>query len=91
MGHPDGVVRAWSSSLERVFGRDGCGRSRLEGEGCGIPHLAKSERDVGHPAVVPGIDSEPGLTASVPGVYCDLAQVRSNPALEEDFGCSQGD
>src|SRR5271170_2119160 len=28
-----------------------CGtRDRLEGEACGIPHLAKNERDVGHPA-----------------------------------------
>ena len=27
-------------------------RYRLEGEACGIPHLAKNERDVGHPAAV---------------------------------------
>jgi hypothetical protein len=33
---------------------------RLEGETCGIPHLAKNERDVGHPAIVTGI--EPGAT-----------------------------
>jgi hypothetical protein len=29
--------------------------SKLEGEACGIPHLAKNERDVGHPAIVDGI------------------------------------
>jgi hypothetical protein len=28
----------------------------FEGEGCGIPHLAKNERDVGHPAVVAGME-----------------------------------
>ena len=29
-----------------------CGTlNELEGETCGIPHLAKNERDVGHPAV----------------------------------------
>jgi hypothetical protein len=34
-----------------------CGsRSRLEGETHGIPHLAKNERDVGHPAIGPGIE-----------------------------------
>jgi hypothetical protein len=34
-----------------------CGaRERLEGKVCGIPHLAKNERDVGHPAVGAGIE-----------------------------------
>ena len=33
-----------------------CGtRGRLEREACGIPHLAKNERDVGHPAIADGI------------------------------------
>jgi hypothetical protein len=32
------------------------GPSQLEGEACGVPHLAKNERDVGHPAVGAGID-----------------------------------
>jgi hypothetical protein len=31
-------------------------RRRLEGEGCGIPHLAKNERDMGHPEVGAGIE-----------------------------------
>jgi hypothetical protein len=31
-------------------------RQRLEGEACGIPHLAKNERDVGHPAIAAGIE-----------------------------------
>jgi hypothetical protein len=31
-------------------------RNRLEGEVRGIPHLAKNERDVGHPDVVAGIE-----------------------------------
>jgi hypothetical protein len=29
--------------------------SKLEGEAWGIPHLAKNERDVGHPAIADGI------------------------------------
>jgi hypothetical protein len=29
-------------------------RVRIEGKSCGIPHLAKNERDVGHPALVEG-------------------------------------
>ena len=28
------------------------------GEICGIPHLAKDERDVGHPAIVVGIENK---------------------------------
>jgi hypothetical protein len=35
-------------------------RSRLEGKTCGIPHLAKNERDVGHPAFLPGIELRDG-------------------------------
>jgi hypothetical protein len=36
-----------------------CGtRHRLEGESCGIPHLAKNERDMGHPAFGDGIEPE---------------------------------
>jgi hypothetical protein len=36
-----------------------CGdRGRLGGEACGIPHLAKNERDVGHPAVAAGMESK---------------------------------
>jgi hypothetical protein len=42
-GHPCGLVA----------------RERLEGEACGIPHLAKNERDVGHPAMVAGIEPGP--------------------------------
>jgi hypothetical protein len=30
----------------------------LEGKTCGIPHLAKNERDVGHPAMISGIEFE---------------------------------
>jgi hypothetical protein len=34
-----------------------CGvRKRFEGRACGIPHLAKNERDMGHPAIVAGIE-----------------------------------
>jgi hypothetical protein len=29
---------------------------QLGGDCCGIPHLAKNERDVGHPAIVAGIE-----------------------------------
>jgi hypothetical protein len=38
-GDPSGIV----GSLDR-----------LEGKACGIPHLAKNERDVGHPAWMRG-------------------------------------
>jgi len=31
-------------------------RERFEGQDCGIPHLAKNERGVGHPALVAGIE-----------------------------------
>ena len=31
-------------------------RSKIECKTCGIPHLAKNERDVGHPAIVAGIE-----------------------------------
>jgi hypothetical protein len=37
-------------------------RSRLEGKACGIPHLAKNERDVGHPAIVAGIEPKSALS-----------------------------
>jgi hypothetical protein len=33
----------------------------LEGEARGIPHLAKNERDVGHPALVAGIELKPSV------------------------------
>jgi hypothetical protein len=33
---------------------------RLEGETCGIPHLAKNERDVGHPATGAGREPKSG-------------------------------
>ena len=36
-------------------------RHEFEGEACGIPHLAKNERDVGHPAVVAGIEPKRDL------------------------------
>jgi hypothetical protein len=36
-----------------------CGtRHRIEGQTCGIPHLAKNERDVGHPAIGAGIEQK---------------------------------
>ena len=37
-------------------GVDSSARDRLEGEARGIPHFAKNERDVGHPAIGAGID-----------------------------------
>jgi hypothetical protein len=36
----------------------------LRGESGGIPHLAKNERDVGHPALVAGLESKNALLAS---------------------------
>jgi hypothetical protein len=38
--------------------QSGEARSRLEGETCGIPHLAKNERDMGHPAIAEGIEAK---------------------------------
>src|SRR5580698_8334001 len=45
-------------TLRRTQGTrtDPCDRRRLEGETSGIPHLAKNERDVGHPALAAGIE-----------------------------------
>jgi hypothetical protein len=43
-------VRTWGTP------EDLSTRERLEGEVCGIPHLAKNERDVGHPAIGSGIE-----------------------------------
>jgi hypothetical protein len=43
-------VRTWGTLTELWRPR------RLEGEACGIPHLAKNERDVGHPATVAGVE-----------------------------------
>jgi hypothetical protein len=37
---------------------------KLEGEDCGIPHLAKNERDVGHPALVTGIEPKARIRGS---------------------------
>ena len=33
-------------------------RDRLEGKARGIPHLAKNERDMGHPAIGAGIEPQ---------------------------------
>jgi hypothetical protein len=48
-----------------------CGtRDRFGGKVCGIPHLAKNERDVGHPASGAGIEPKsaffPPLTRRMP-------------------------
>jgi hypothetical protein len=42
--------------VKMTKGRVVMARNRLAGEPCGIPHLAKNERDVGHPAVVARIE-----------------------------------
>jgi hypothetical protein len=39
------------------------GSTGLRGETCGIPHLAKNERDVGHPAWVRGIEPKSAFLA----------------------------
>jgi len=39
-------------------------RKRFEGETCGIPHLAKNERDVGHPAFGAGIEPKSALVVA---------------------------
>jgi hypothetical protein len=41
-----------------------CGtRQRLEGEARSIPHLAKNERDMGHPTSVAGIEPKSAFIA----------------------------
>jgi hypothetical protein len=45
--------------------RGGGTLDRLEGEACGIPHLAKNERDVGHPALVAGIEPKKGVHLTI--------------------------
>ena len=47
---PRTLGRTWGTPVE-LWNPD-----RLEGETCGIPHLAKNERDVGHPAFAAGIE-----------------------------------
>jgi hypothetical protein len=39
-------------------------RHRVEGEACGIPHLAKNERDMGHPATAAGIGPKSALLSN---------------------------
>jgi hypothetical protein len=65
MGHPCRAVELlWS-----------CGtRHRLAGQGCGIPHLAKNERDVGHPAVGARIELK---SASLDGYFASKAVIVS--------------
>ena len=56
----DGSQMAWPSLLckKKCF----CVTlNMLEGEARGIPHLAKNERDVGHPALVAGIELKPSV------------------------------
>jgi hypothetical protein len=52
--------------------------SRLEGEACGIPHLAKNERDVGHPAISAGI--EPGKL-QLPR-YCPIKRLQMESGMK---------
>ena len=51
------------------------GPRQLRGEGCGIPHLAKNERDVGHPASVAGIKLERtrGFQAASITIFIEVA------------------
>jgi hypothetical protein len=59
-------TRSWPVLLGRKSGQRWCehgapvrswgSRGRLEGEAGGIPHLAKNERDVGHPGTGAGIE-----------------------------------
>ena len=56
-------IRVVASAASRKSGQRWCelgahirGPHQLEGKTCGIPHLAKNERDVGHPAIVAGIE-----------------------------------
>ena len=44
-------------------------RNRLEGEACGIPHLAKNERDMGHPSMVAGMESKSAFTPHLSWVW----------------------
>ncbi len=53
---PRTLARTWGTRAEPL------GPRQLEGEACGIPHLAKNERDVGHPAMAEGIEPESPLT-----------------------------
>jgi len=46
---------------------------RLAGESRGIPHLAKNERDVGHPALVVGIEPKGNQTCGPPTQCLEVA------------------
>jgi hypothetical protein len=51
---PHTLWRTWGTRVDLSY------RDRLEGETCGIPHLAKNERDVGHPAIGAGMEPKAG-------------------------------
>jgi hypothetical protein len=51
---------------ERGAPRWSCGTcGGHEGEACGIPHLAKNERDMGHPAIAAGIEPKERVRRNV--------------------------
>jgi hypothetical protein len=59
-----------------------CGdRTRLEGEACGIPHLAKNERDVGHPTIGAGIEPKRLLYERTCGFFCPVLTHTLKPSI----------
>jgi hypothetical protein len=54
---------------------------QVEGEACGIPHLAKNERDVGHPAVAAGIEFKSPFTLHLLATARDDNKSLLQPAL----------
>jgi hypothetical protein len=61
-----------------------CGvRKRLEGEACGIPHLAKNERDVGHPAVFAGDEAQRALVREINAKSERKERKGSDPSIQE--------
>jgi hypothetical protein len=65
-------------------------RQMLEGETRGIPHLAKNERDVGHPALVAGIERKSAFLHPPLAAGKSFAQKRDGHPLKNGTRHSQG-
>jgi hypothetical protein len=62
-------------------------------EGCGIPHLAKNERDVGHPGLVLTVGKEPQIillrsrkTFPRRSVHTEISPLRYAPVPRHAYG-----
>jgi hypothetical protein len=64
------------------------GRERPAGKACGIPHLAKNERDVGHPATGGGDRAKAPRVGVAPVEMCELSELGPGPHDHDRGRCS---